>query len=121
MTFDLESLFFSSKTVEMALSNFFGIGRSLAFKICKSFGISPQLKMKDLPMRYKIKLKKHVESSFTTGLRLNYIEEDNKRKLVASKCFRGIRLVKGLPTRGQRTKSNGRTQKYRALKQFKLD
>ena len=118
MTVDKSILYSSKTTLHKTLQLYFGIGRALASKICSRFGISPSIRISEISS-FKLKeIYTYLSQNLILESILRYRETENKRKLVSSKSFRGLRLIRGLPTRGQRTKSNGRTQKKRPQKQF---
>jgi small subunit ribosomal protein S13 len=119
MSIDVSRLYSSQKSIKKTLTEFFGIGDRLAEKICKQFGISSSVNMSILSKIKTAEIKLFLEKELILDSKLKFIEEESKRRLIANNSVRGVRLVRGLPTRGQRTKSNGRTQKKRPLKHFK--
>lgn len=99
-----------NKRIVIALTYVFGIGNSLSAKILKDVGIDENTKTKDLPEDEVNKIRRAVESDDMK------IEGDLKREILGnikrlkeSGSYRGSRHIKGLPTRGQRTKTNNRT------------
>ena len=99
------------KRVEIGLTYIFGIGRTSANKILKEAGISPDVRVKDLTEDDEAKLREIIARSYTVegDLRRN-VAMDIKR-LTEIGCYRGMRHRKGLPVRGQRSKTNARTRK----------
>lgn len=101
----------NNKRVEIALTYIFGIGRNTANKILAVTGINPDTRAKDLTeeevaaLRDEIEKNYHVEGDLRRDVALNI------KRLVEINCYRGIRHRKGLPVRGQRTKTNARTRK----------
>ena len=99
------------KRVEIGLTYIYGIGRTSATKILEATGINPDTRVKDLTEDEVSKLREIIDRDYTVegDLRRN-IALDIKR-LMEIGCYRGIRHRKGLPVRGQRTKTNARTRK----------
>lgn len=99
------------KRVEIALTYVFGIGRKTAENILAATGISPDIRVKNLTEEDEGKIRDFIDHNLTVegDLRRN-VSLDVKR-LVEIGCYRGIRHRKGLPVRGQRTKTNARTCK----------
>jgi len=100
----------NNKRVEIALTYIFGVGRPRANKILKSIKINPDTRVNDLSDDQVIALRNSVEKG---GFQ---IEGDLKREVMSNikrlkeiKCFRGVRHLRSLPVRGQRTKTNSRT------------
>lgn len=99
------------KRIEIGLTYIFGIGRKTADIILASTGISPDVRVKDLTEEDEGKIRDFIDHNLTVegDLRRN-VSLDIKR-LVEIGCYRGVRHRKGLPVRGQRTKTNARTRK----------
>jgi len=99
------------KRVEIGLTYIFGIGVSTSRKLLDTTGISPDTRIKDLTEDEVSKLREAIDRDCKVegGLRRD-IALDIKR-LIEINCYRGIRHRKGLPVRGQRTKTNARTRK----------
>lgn len=99
------------KRVEIGLTYVFGIGLPSSQKILKESGINPDTRVKDLTEDEVQKLREIIDRDYTVegDLRRN-VALDIKR-LMEIGCYRGIRHRKGLPVRGQRTKTNARTRK----------
>ena len=99
------------KRVEIGLTYIYGIGLSSSKKILSATGVNPDTRVKNLSEDDITKLRDHIEHNYTIegDLRRN-IAFDIKR-LTEIGCYRGIRHRKGLPVRGQRSKTNARTRK----------
>ena len=99
------------KRVEIGLTYIFGIGRTASNKILAETGINPDTRVKDLTDDELAKLRETLENGYV-------VEGDLRRKIAYDiktmtdiGCYKGIRHRKGLPVRGQRTKTNARTRK----------
>ena len=99
------------KRIEIGLTYIYGIGRKSAKDILAQAGISPDVRVKDLSEEDEAKLREIIGHDYTVegDLRRN-VAMDIKR-LTEIGCYRGIRHRKGLPVRGQRSKTNARTRK----------
>jgi len=99
------------KRVEIGLTYIFGIGRTSSNKILEKTGVNPDTRVKDLTDEEIAKLREEIENNYAVegDLRRN-IAYDIKR-MTDIGCYRGLRHRKGLPVRGQRTKTNARTRK----------
>ena len=99
------------KRIEIGLTYIYGIGRTSANKILAQAGISPDVRVKDLSEEDEAKLREIIGHDYTVegDLRRN-VAMDIKR-LTEIGCYRGMRHRKGLPVRGQRSKTNARTRK----------
>ena len=99
------------KRVEIGLTYIYGIGRSAADEILAATKINPDTRVKDLTKDEEALIRDYIDKNFTVegDLRLN-TALDIKR-LVEIQCYRGTRHRKGLPVRGQRSKTNARTRK----------
>lgn len=112
MIYLLETKLQDNKSIFFALKNIYGIGKSSAFKLCKKLGFSENLKVKSLSEEQIKKLLKLVENSdmlITSDLKK--VKNLILKNLVFIKSYRGLRKIKGLPVRGQRTHTNGRTSR----------
>ncbi|MDD6269700.1 MAG: 30S ribosomal protein S13 [Oscillospiraceae bacterium] len=100
-----------NKRVEIGLTYIYGIGQSTATKILADTGVNPDVRVKDLSEEDVAKLRDYIDKNCVVegDLRRN-VALDIKR-LVEIGCYRGVRHRKGLPVRGQRTKTNARTRK----------
>ena len=99
------------KRIEIGLTYIYGIGRTSANKILKEAGINPDTRVKDLTDADEAKLREIISHDYVVegDLRRN-VAMDIKR-LTEIGCYRGLRHRKGLPVRGQRSKTNARTRK----------
>ena len=99
------------KRIEIGLTYIYGIGRTSANKILAQAGINPDTRVKDLTEDQEAQLREAIEHQYIIegDLRRN-VAMDIKR-LTEIGCYRGIRHRKGLPVRGQRSKTNARTRK----------
>ena len=99
------------KRIEIGLTYIFGIGRTTAKKIIEKTGVNPDTRVRDLTEEDVAKLRACIDKEYKVegDLRSN-IAFDIKR-LIEIGCYRGIRHRKGLPVRGQRSKTNARTRK----------
>ncbi|MBR0423239.1 MAG: 30S ribosomal protein S13 [Clostridia bacterium] len=99
------------KRIEIGLTYIFGIGRTTAKKIIEKTGVNPDTRVRDLTEEDVAKLRACIDKEYQVegDLRSN-IAFDIKR-LIEIGCYRGIRHRKGLPVRGQRSKTNARTRK----------
>ena len=101
----------NNKRVEIALTYIYGIGRKSANDILAATGINPDTRAKDLTEEEVAKLRDEIENSYHVEGDLRRDVAMNIKRLVEINCYRGIRHRKGLPVRGQRTKTNARTRK----------
>ena len=100
-----------NKRVEIGLTYIFGIGRTTADKILAATGINPDTRVKDLTETDVAALREYIDNNcLVEGDKRRQVAMDIKR-LVDIGCYRGVRHRKGLPVRGQRTKTNARTRK----------
>ncbi len=100
-----------NKRIVFALPKIYGIGLSLAKKICEMTKIDPMKKTDELTHEEVNKIEKYIEENFKVEGALRREIKENIKRLIEIKCYRGIRHQKGLPVRGQRTRSNARTRK----------
>ncbi|MCD7783075.1 MAG: 30S ribosomal protein S13 [Firmicutes bacterium] len=101
----------NQKRVEVALTYIYGIGQTSATKICAETGVNPDTRAKDLTEDEIAKLRDQIENHYVVEGDLRRDVALNIKRLVEINCYRGIRHRKGLPVRGQRTKTNARTRK----------
>ncbi len=99
------------KRVEIGLTYVYGIGRTSAKKILEETGINPDTRVKDLTEEEIGKIRDAIDSEYTVEGDLRREVALNIKRLVEIGSYRGIRHRKGLPVRGQRTKTNARTRK----------
>jgi small subunit ribosomal protein S13 len=95
---------------EIALTSIFGIGRARAQAICAAAGVQPNRKIKDMNDAEMERLREHVGRLTVEGDLRREVSMSIKR-LMDLGCYRGTRHRKGLPVRGQRTRTNARTRK----------
>jgi small subunit ribosomal protein S13 len=100
-----------NKHVDVALTYIFGIGVTSARKICAATGVDPEKRINDLTADEVNKLRTVIENDFRVEGRLRTEISLNIKRLMDIGCYRGIRHRRGLPVRGQRTKTNARTRK----------
>ena len=101
----------NNKRIEYALTSIYGIGVKSARDILTATGINPDTRAKDLTEDEIAKLRDEIEKSYTVEGDLRREVSLNIKNMVEINCYRGIRHRKGLPVRGQRTKTNARTRK----------
>jgi len=99
-----------NKHAEISLTYIFGIGRHVAQKLCADTGIAPTTKIQELTEAELDKLRSEVANMTVEGDLRRERQLDIKRLLDLG-CYRGIRHRRGLPVRGQKTKTNARTRK----------
>jgi len=99
------------KRIEIGLTYIFGIGRSTSQKILRKAGIDFDTRVKDLTEEEINKLRQIIDNEYTVEGDLRREISLNIKRLKEIGCYRGIRHRKGLPVRGQRTKTNARTRK----------
>lgn len=99
------------KRVEVALTYIYGIGRSLSRRVLSESGVEPETRVRDLTEDESVRLREAIERNYT-------IEGDKRREIAANiqrlveiGSYRGLRHRRGLPVRGQRTRTNARTRK----------
>ena len=99
------------KRVEIGLTYIYGVGRKTANEILAATGINPDIRVKDLTDEQLITLRDYLEGNYKIeGDLRREIDADIRRKIQIN-CYQGQRHRKGLPVRGQRTKTNARTRK----------
>lgn len=98
------------KHAAIALTSIYGIGRTTARKICEATGIKPESKIKDLTEAEVEAIRGEV-AKFTVEGDLRRTLSMNIKRLMDLGCYRGMRHRRGLPLRGQRTRTNARTRK----------
>ncbi|MEE0866766.1 MAG: 30S ribosomal protein S13 [Clostridia bacterium] len=99
------------KRVEIGLTYVYGIGRTSANKILEKTGINPDTRVKDLTEDEIAKLREAIDHEYTVEGDLRREVALNIKRLTEIGSYRGLRHRKGLPVRGQRTKTNARTRK----------
>ena len=99
------------KRVEIGLTYIYGIGRTSATKILAEAGVNPDTRVRDLTDEEVAKIKDVIDETMTVEGDLRREIAINIKRLQEIGCYRGIRHRKGLPVRGQKTKTNARTRK----------
>lgn len=100
-----------NKRVEIGLTYIFGIGQKTATKIIEGTGVNPDVRVKDLSEDDVAKLREYIDKHVMVEGDLRRDVALNIKRLIEIGCYRGVRHRKGLPVRGQRTKTNARTRK----------
>ena len=100
-----------NQRVEIGLTYIYGIGRQTATTILKETGVNPDTRIKDLSEDDVAKLREYIDKHYTVEGDLRREVALNIKRLVEVGCYRGVRHRRGLPVRGQRTKTNARTRK----------
>jgi len=99
------------KRVEIGLTYIYGIGRPTANKLLAEAGVSPDTYVRDLTEDEVAKLRDLVDGSLVVEGDLRRERSQNVKRLMEIGCYRGLRHRRGLPVRGQKTKTNARTRK----------
>jgi small subunit ribosomal protein S13 len=99
------------KRVEIALTYIFGIGRTRAIETLAATGISPDKRARDLTDEEVVAIRDHIEANYKVEGDLRREVTADIRRKVEIGCYEGIRHRRGLPVRGQRTRTNARTRK----------
>lgn len=99
------------KRIEIALTYVYGIGQKTATKILSETGVNPDTRVKDMSEDDVAKLREYIDHNLTVEGDLRRTVALNIKRLTEIGCYRGVRHRRGLPVRGQRTKTNARTRK----------
>ena len=99
------------KRVEIALTYIYGIGRKTASDIIAATGVDPDLRVKDMTEDDVTKLREYIDRNIKVEGDLRRETAFDIKRLIEIQCYRGVRHRKGLPVRGQRSKTNARTRK----------
>ena len=99
------------KRIEIGLTYVYGIGRKSANDILAAAGVDPDIRVKDLTEEQESKIREVIDANYRVEGDLRREVALNIKRLVEINCYRGVRHRKGLPVRGQRTKTNARTRK----------
>lgn len=99
------------KRIEIALTYIYGIGRPTANKILATTGINPDTRVRDLTEDEVSRLRETIDKNYVVEGDLRREVSLNIKRLIEIGCYRGLRHRRGLPVRGQRTKTNARTRK----------
>lgn len=98
------------KHIEIALTSIYGVGRSRSKKICVKAGVAPHTKAKDLTEQ-EVEALRQCVAEYTVEGDLRRERGMDIKRLIDMGCYRGLRHRRGLPVRGQRTRTNARTRK----------
>jgi small subunit ribosomal protein S13 len=99
------------KRVEIGLTYIFGIGRSTSNAVLSELGINADTKVRDLTEEEVAQLRNHIDNNLMVEGDLRRERSQNIKRLMEIGCYRGLRHRRGLPVRGQRTRTNARTRK----------
>ena len=99
------------KRIEIALTYIYGIGRKTATDICANTGVDPDILVRDLSEDDATKLREYIDKNCRVEGDLRRDVAFDIKRLIEIGCYRGLRHRKGLPVRGQRSKTNARTRK----------
>ena len=99
----------SNKRIDIALQYIYGIGATTATEILKKTGVAPEIRVKDLTEDQSTKIRDMVEKQYKVEGELRREVLSNIKRLKEIGAYRGTRHIRGLPVRGQRTKTNSRT------------
>jgi small subunit ribosomal protein S13 len=101
------------KRLEVALTYIFGVGHSTSVRILNETGVSPETRVRDMTEDEVARLREYIERNLSIEGDLRRIITANIQRLVDIGSYRGLRHRRGLPVRGQRTRTNARTRKGR--------
>ena len=101
----------NQKRLEIGLTYIYGIGQPSAHEICLALGLSPDTKVRDLTEDEVAKLRAAIDDGYTVEGDLRRERSQDIKRLQEIGCYRGLRHRRGLPVRGQKTKTNARTRK----------
>ena len=99
------------KRIEIALTYIYGIGRKTATDICAATGVNPDVRVRDLSEDDAAKLREYIDHNCRVEGDLRREVAFDIKRLIEIGSYRGLRHRKGLPVRGQRSKTNARTRK----------
>lgn len=99
------------KTLKVALHSVFGVGPNVGVQVCRKLGLAENIVLDLLTVEHLYDIQKWVEENKVTEFELRKRVDDSLKRIKSSKSYRAMRHRYGLPVRGQRTHSNGRTQK----------
>lgn len=100
-----------NKRIECALTYIYGIGLTTSHKVLQATGVGPNVRTQNLSDKDVDKLKRYIEEHVKVEGQLRSEISQNIKRLKEIQCYRGYRHKRGLPVRGQRTKTNARTRK----------
>jgi len=98
----------------VALTYIYGIGKSTALKLCEKTGVDPTVKIENVSEEDLDKIRAEIKASLNVEWDLRRIVQGNIKRLMEIRCYRGIRHRLRLPVRGQNTKTNARTRKWKS-------
>ncbi|MBI4576058.1 MAG: 30S ribosomal protein S13 [Planctomycetes bacterium] len=101
----------NDKPLWIALTYIHGIGRKTSLDVCKAVGVEPGIRAKQLTDEQVARIATHIEASYQVEGALRRQVAQNIARLREIACYRGLRHRRGLPVRGQRTRTNARTRK----------
>jgi len=101
----------ANKRVHVALTYIYGIGPHIAQEICKAAGVQPEIKARDLSEDEVSRITTVIQNTFIVEGELRRQVQQNITRLKDIACYRGMRHRRGLPVRGQNTRTNARTRK----------
>lgn len=101
------------KRLAIALTYIFGVGRALSNRILSDTGVSPDTRVRDMTEEEVTRLRDYIERNLRVEGDLRRVVQGSISRLVEIGCYRGLRHRRGLPVRGQRTRTNARTRKGR--------
>ena len=101
----------NQKRLEIGLTYIFGIGQASAQRVCAALGLSPDTKVRDLTDDEVAKLREYIDNNLEVEGDLRRERQQAVKRLQEIGAYRGMRHRRGLPTHGQRTKTNARTRK----------
>ena len=99
------------KRADISLSYIYGIGRPRAEKICETLGVAGDAKIRDLSDEEVNRIREYIDKNFIVEGELRKQVRQDIQRLIEINSYRGIRHRRGLPARGQRTKTNARTKR----------
>jgi small subunit ribosomal protein S13 len=100
-----------NKRLEIALTYIYGVGRPTSQEVCRDLGLDPGMKANDLTEEQITNLANHLQKNYSVEGQLRRTIAGNVSRLRDIACYRGLRHRRGLPVRGQRTRTNARTRK----------
>lgn len=110
MLYLLETKLSENKPVFFALTQVYGIGQTTSYQICKKLGFSLNLKIKDLTQEQTVEILKLIDSlNLVLNNELKKLKSLSIKNLISIKSYRGLRRMRGLPVRGQRTHTNAKS------------
>ncbi|MCH7668694.1 MAG: 30S ribosomal protein S13 [Acidobacteria bacterium] len=103
------------KRIEIGLTYVFGIGRSRSLQILEALELDPDTKVRDLTDTEAVELRRFIGEQYTVEGDLRREVAQNIKRKIEIGCYQGLRHRRGLPVRGQRTHTNARTRKGKAV------